>query len=596
MIDSAENYEISSILKTDSNVRFVIPRYQRKYTWSKENWDALFDDIEQNPVGHFMGSIICINTTKDSAATEQDMELVDGQQRLTTISILYAVLHRFLGQHTETLDEDEEQDLRDIKRRLILKKTKHLRLSPSYHGQNHDDYRAVLCHCGVLEDVPDPKFAGNRRIFKAFRHLRDRLAGERADGSSFDVPSVIQFLDKLNRASVVKIEVSSHADAYTLFESLNNRGVPLSAIDLIKNKLLAELERSKIGSLETNFDRWNQLLEYLGDNYAVQERFLRQLYNAFKGDPDISVDKVPIATKSKIIRIYQELIDRDAEGTFKRLSKAAAAYARLVNPDHEKNSELEAELLMQVARIGGAPSYAFLLRLLLEETPSEQLTGVLKILVSFFVKRSVTDTPPTRDLDRMFMDLVGQTIESDNLVEEVSAFIRSKSADNDLFRQRLSGNMYEHNVWATRFVLCAIEEHERTKETMTDLWQRSGKSYLWTVEHILPQTENMREEWLDMIASGDAEEAERIRSEQVHKLGNLTLSGYNSQLGTMSFEKKRDRTDRQGKTVDYKNGLALNKSLAESDKWTEAVIIERTASMVDKIVDLFDYDCINESP
>jgi len=590
MIDSAENYQISSILKTDSNVRFVIPRYQRKYTWSKDNWDALFDDIEENHHGHFLGSIICINSTKDASASEQEMELVDGQQRLTTISILYAVLHRFLQEHADELSEDGKDDLRDIKRRLILRRTEKVRLSPSYHGQNHDDYRAVLCHCGVLSDVSDPKFAGNRRIFKAFRHLRDRLAGERADGGAFDVPAVLNFLEKLNHASVVKIEVSSHADAYTLFESLNNRGVPLSAIDLIKNKLLAELEQQRIGSLETNFDRWNQLLDHLGENYAVQERFLRQFYNAFKSDPDISVEKVPIATKSKIIHIYQELIDRDAEGTFKRLSKAAAAYARLVNSEHEKNSEAETDLLNQVARIGGAPCYTYLLRLLLEDTPTDQLTGVLKILVSFFVKRSVTDTPPTRDLDRMFMELVGQAAEAGNLVEEVSAFIRSRSASNDLFRQRLLGNMYEQNVGATRFVLCALEEHAQTKETMTDLWQRRGKSYVWTVEHILPQTENIPADWVEMIASGDAEEAERIRSEQVHKLGNLTLSGYNSKLGTMSFEKKRDRTDRHEKMVGYKNGLAINKELAEGDQWNEAVIQKRTAEMVETIVELFDYD------
>ena len=92
------------------------------------------------------------------------------------------------------------------------------------------------------------------------------------------------FLDKVSQACLVKIEVASHADAYTLFESLNNRGMPLTAIDLIKNKLLARLETTEPGKVDHYFDVWNKLLGYLGDDYSVQERFFRHYYNAFK-DP-----------------------------------------------------------------------------------------------------------------------------------------------------------------------------------------------------------------------------------------------------------------------------------------------------------------------
>ncbi len=93
-----------------------------------------------------------------------------------------------------------------------------------------------------------------------------------------------------------------------------------------------------------------------------------------------------------------------------------------------------------------------------------------------------------------------------------------------------------------------------------------------------------------MMADGDADFANQLREEYVHKLGNLTLTGFNSTLGKMSFEKKRDRQDKQGKVVGYKNGLAINKELADADSWSASQITDRTRKMVDQIVELFDYE------
>jgi uncharacterized protein with ParB-like and HNH nuclease domain len=140
-------------------------------------------------------------------------------------------------------------------------------------------------------------------------------------------------LDKLNTATLVKIDVASHADAFTLFETLNNRGEPLSAIDLIKNKLLGTLQRAGgEHTIEEDFERWNRVLTNLTDDYQVQERFLRQFYNAFKHEADIGVPRIPKALRSNVIRVYEELIDRDVERIFSRLEEASAIYAKNINP------------------------------------------------------------------------------------------------------------------------------------------------------------------------------------------------------------------------------------------------------------------------
>ena len=593
MIDSAKDYAISSILKTDSNVRYIIPKYQRRYTWARDEWEALFDDVFYNGKGHFLGSIICINTTKDVNAKEQCVDLVDGQQRLTTISLLYAAIHTYLVAIKSELNEDQQDDLRDVKRRLSLKYTNNIRVSPSYHGNNHDDYLAVLCKSKVIEGVTTPSNAGNRRMFKAYRYFLARLEEkDKQEQSKLTKQDVLDLLDRLNNAIVVKIEVSTHADAYTLFESLNNRGVPLSAIDLIKNKLLSALEKDEVGSLDQNFQQWNSFLELLTDNFSVQERFLRQFYNAFRHRDEIAVDKIPIATKSKIILIYQTLIDRDAKNIFSELRLCAQRYSRLISPEHDDNSTDLTTSLVQLERIGGAPSYTFLLHALTQGASEEQLIAIVNLLVCFFVKRSVTDQPPTRDLDRMFMDL-SQATAGQFSVQAVSDFIRSRSATEERFRQDLGDDMYENNSAATRFVLCALEESQQTKETFTDLWARGeSNQFIWTIEHIFPQGKTIPEPWVEMTADGDVNLANEHRETYVHKLGNLTITGFNSQLSNMSFEKKRDRKGKDGKVWGFKNGLALNEALKDATSWSVEDIRKRTKTMVDNAVALFDYDNI----
>jgi uncharacterized protein with ParB-like and HNH nuclease domain len=91
MIQSTHNKPIAELFSADNKIRFHIPKYQREYVWSKWNWEALFDDLEESSGGHFLGSIICINTETDSAKPA-DLELVDGQQRMTTLSLLYLAI------------------------------------------------------------------------------------------------------------------------------------------------------------------------------------------------------------------------------------------------------------------------------------------------------------------------------------------------------------------------------------------------------------------------------------------------------------------------------------------------------------------------
>jgi len=584
MIKSAQNKPVSELLSVDSNWRFKVPRYQREYVWRRNDWGNLFDDLYENPPGYFLGSMICINRSDDAMGV-QELEVVDGQQRLTTLSLLYAAIHACLTK-CGIEDEDAEHELFNLRHRLIFKGSKKsLRLEPSYQGSNYDDYRAILSEAGILPGVEAPPNAGNRRLFRAYRFFIDRLDELDDKGRRVFDPKLIQALmERLNQASMVKIEVGSHADAFTLFESLNNRGVPLSALDLIKNNLLATLEKQTPDSIDDNFTKWTRLLENLTDDYVLQERFLRQYYNAFKHRKEIGVPKAPLATRSNIIHIYEKLIDRDAEWFFDDLFKKSKLYSTLITPLNDGVPAKLAKQLLDLDRIGGVPAYILLLYLLAER-PKANLVRICEFLVRYFVRRNLTDVPPTRDLARMFIEVIGKLREKPD--RDAEAVVRRELmakgcfATDEVFEQKLSGSIYLDNVDATRFILCRIEEENQTREKLTDLWERDERGdFIWTIEHIFPQGPNIPPCWVKMIADGDDEKAKEYRDRYAHQLGNLTITGYNSKLGNKSLEEKRDRKDSRGKAVGYKNGLFLNESLRHARSWTVADIKARTQSLV----------------
>ena len=601
MIKSVNNYPISQLFDIEAGVIYAIPRYQREYTWSTAQWESLFDDVEENDPGYFLGSIICINQSTDSLAVQR-LEVVDGQQRLTTLSLLFAALYNAMKTHESNLDEDQRGELLTLKRKLVLKKgDDQLRVIPQIQNNNQNDYRAVLSDIGVIGQVDTPAYAGNRKIYRAYRYFQGRIQDVLADQRN-PVESIMAFLEKVSQACVVKIEVASHADAYTLFESLNNRGMPLTAIDLIKNKLLARLETTDSGKVDHYFDVWNKLLGYLGDDYSIQERFFRHYYNAFK-DPlnepfrkaeDKKKDPLgPVATRSNLIQIYEKLINQDAKHHLQDIRAAGQLYALMLSRNTDEVWVSLDKPLKDLDRIQGAPSYLLMLYLLVRREALsinvDHLGEIARLLVCFFVRRNLTDTPPTRDLTRLFMDIIDKvaSLSGESVVKSIREELLGVSATDEVFRNKLDGAIYEENAGVTRFVLCALAEQSMTKETWVDLWKYEGKLFVWTIEHIFPQGDNIPASWVTMIAGGDGKKAKSIQETHVHKLGNLTISGFNSALGNKSFKDKRDRKDALGRSVGYKNGLKLNADLAEADSWSVEQIEARSDLLVGQVMSMF---------
>jgi len=610
---------------------YHIPRFQREYVWGKYNWSKLLEDIYENEPGHYMGSVICVHESAEySPISELIYEVVDGQQRLTTLSILLAAIFSKLNKEVlinnpELKEEDDFIIIRNsIRKRLIKQLVKRqdklpfgifksgditycLRVQPSTQENNLEDYQYILCEAGMLKDVPCPKNCGNRRLHKAYNYFRKNIPD--------DYKGLTDLIDRIYKLLFIHISESSQSKAFLLFETLNFRGVPLSAIDIIKNKMLATLENKHGISIDEAYEQWQELLENLPED-RDQDRFLRQFYNAFKYKPEIKIERIPKATGSTLINIYENHIKKDAKFIFNELLEKSKIYNRLIEPEKYANHEKIYSLLVDLERIGAASSYTFLLYLFSLPTESfimseKTLEKTVDLMCRYYFRRNITDFPNTRDLDTINIELI-EVCEKNRKKDGKISFKyiqseilngRGKPADIEILRKNLTDNIFYNNEGMARYALAKLDETSHSREYAPNLWSRNEKGlYVWTIEHIFPQGKNIPEDWAKMM--GGKEEAQKVYDEMVHSFGNLTLSGYNSKLSNQSFKKKQGKyvANILGKKIylGYKNGLALNNiafkvngintTLATCDKWTRKHIEARTKKMVSMLIQLYKFE------
>ena len=600
MIKHTEPNKIAQLFSNANSILYNIPKYQREYTWGQREWNLLFNDVIENGKDYFLGSIICVDNSV-SAYSDAELEVIDGQQRLTSISILLIVLYNKLNKHKNELDEDQLTDLNNIKRELVVKRDdKNIpRLTPQVQNNNRDDYFSLLCENGLLLDYEKKNNAGNRRIYRAYYYFSniinkyiEEIKSDKPETN--EVSILFDLVEKFNSAVLVSIEVETHKDAYMLFESLNNRGVPLSAIDLIKNLLISVSDAD--GKSEECYAKWKKILSYLGDDYNVQERFFRQFYNAYRDElnkPYKTEGKVKyalgyLATKSTLLDIYEKLIKTDYEKFLNRIEKEAKNYSILICNATEDDviEELE-KPLFNLDKIQGAPSYILLLYLMSNKNElninNQIMVNIINYLTNFFVRRNITDYPNTRNLNKIFMDLVSLISDKhgNDIYDVIVDNLKANSSSDEIFEAKLRGQVYLDNPDATRFLLCYYEDKFKTNEIYTDLWSRDkSNKYIWTIEHIFPEGENIPEDWIDMIANGDKNLAIEYLNNYAHTLGNLTITGYNQNLSNLSFEKKKNRVNKDGNYIGYRNGLKLNEDIVEKDSWHVEDIKERTNKLV----------------
>ena len=620
MIKKVDQTPVSDIFSINSDRIYRIPKYQREYTWGINDWDALFNDVTENDPGYFLGSYICVNVQSINGTV---LEVIDGQQRFSTIMLLFTALYEKISVYKDMLDEDDRTELINLRSELSnkkqifsangSKKTEYeQRLFLQKQNMNDEDFAFILSDKGIItRKAPKPLNFGNRRIAKAYKHfgklIDEKIEEAKSNNPNYnDVGALLNIVHKFEQAVLVGIEVDTNKDAYMLFESLNHRGVPLSALDLIKNTLIARAEN--LADADNAYDEWKRILTNISqDDYSVQERFFRQYYNAFReelndkykqGAYRNSDKRYPLgylATRTTLLDIYEKMINDDYRALLDDLSQKAEKYSVIVNNSDDIHAYSSS--LQDLERISGAPSYILLMFIMSQQNEMNltnyQMDMIIKILITFFVRRNVTDVPGTRKLTQLFMDIIADTkmMKGDAVVNMIRERLKAESASDTQFENKLRGPIYDENPEATRFILCGIEAQHQTKEIYSDLWARDNSNkYIWTIEHIFPEGDNIPDVWVDMIAEGDKALAKQYHSEYVHTLGNLTITGYNQYLSNMSFERKKERKSKdKSKEVGYRNGLYLNQDVVSEIEWTIDKIKIRTDKLVNILLEMYKW-------
>ncbi|CAM3888566.1 DUF262 domain-containing protein [Aeromicrobium ponti] len=526
--------------------QYVIPLFQRTYSWSTSQWKQLWDDILEIRIthehrSHFIGSIVSMSMDSEPHEVQKYI-VIDGQQRLTTLSILLIAIR-------DAARESGDKELaEEIHENLLVNKWKtgdsFYKLLPTQVDRQIYKY---------LIDASEQNYEKSG-IKQAYDYFRNKISKTEIDFKEFKT-----LLS--TRLSLVSIVLASDDNPYLVFESLNAKGRPLTQADLIRNFFFMRISSDKHEEVYQEY--WKPMQDYYQDSLT---EYIRHF----------------LARKGKIVRsseVYLELKESVSSGDIiehvKELHRLSEYYRCILNPDLIDDLKLRSAL-NKINRIEAKTSYPFLLNMftLYREGKllSEEFVNIVSVIENYLIRRFVCDIA-TNELNKIFLSLIQKVngFSTKELLEEVKAFLQNKGYPKDQeFRDKLlTTRLYGSGDRArkTKFILESIEESYRHKEKIN-----YGNL---TIEHIMPQT--LSDSW--KISLG--EEWENILDEYLHVLGNLTLTAYNSEMSNETFQKKRKNLG--------ESHLEINKTFRNLNNWGIDEIKARTNLLADKCLQVWSY-------
>ena len=541
--------------------QFVIPIYQRTYSWTEKECRQLWDDIvrcgsSDKIAVHFVGSIVYVESGLSQVTHQSPLLVIDGQQRLTTISLLLAALAKAVAE-SEPFDGFSQ---RKIKNYYLV--------NPEETGERHfklllsqTDKASLTALVGDGEPPQQPSIRINAN-FDSFK----RWISE----GKVELATLCRGLAKL---VVVDIALTRDQDnPQLIFESMNSTGKELSQADLIRNFILMGLEPGLQTKLYEQF--WRPMeLEFGQEAYGTHfDAFMRHyltvltgeipninaVYDAFKGHARTSRAAFS-DDKSHIESLVREI--RDYARHFCAMALGREPDAELQNAFHDLR-----ELRVDVA-------YPFLLELYqdykTDMLSKAELLASVRLIEAYVFRRAICSVP-TNSMNKTFATFT-KALKKDRYLESVQAHFlglpsyRRFPSDDEFRREFQTRDIYKfrsRSYWLRR-----LENHGRKERVAVDEY---------TIEHILPQNENLSPQWCEALGK----EWQRIRETWLHTLGNLTLTAYNSDYSDRTFIEKRDMPSAPEKGL-RQSPLKLNQGLGVLETWNEETIKARAGKLAE---------------
>ena len=541
------------------STQFVIPIYQRSYSWTEKECRQLWNDIVNTGSNdrisvHFVGSIVYIETGLSQVTHQSPLLVIDGQQRLTTVTLLISALAKALGE-TEPVDGFSPRKLRN-----------YYLLNPEEEGERHfklllsqTDKATLTAIVGGTEQPSEQSL----RVTQNYRLFEALVAGCKGD--------LVPVCKGLAKLVVVDIALNRDQDnPQLIFESMNSTGRELSQADLIRNYILMGLEPLTQTRLFEQFWRPMEVdfgQEAYGTHFdSFMRHYLtvktgeipnvREVYEAFKAHaraPDVA--KAGVEALVADIRSYSRYF-------------CAMGLGRETDSDLKLAFQDLRELKVDVA-------YPFLLELYDDYAngilaPSD-FVAVLRLVEAYVFRRAICNIP-SHSLNKTFATF-SKAIKKDRYLESIQAhFIglpsyRRFPSDEEFKQDVQSRDLYSfprRSYWLRR-----LENLGRKERVLVDEY---------TIEHIMPQNQNLSNAWKASLGP----EWQRIQQIWLHTLGNLTLTGYNSEYSDHSFKEKRDMVG------GFKESpLRLNAGLGQLDHWNEDTIKRRAENLSKQAVEVW---------
>ena len=533
----------------DGKKQFTIPIYQRTYSWTLSQCERLLEDIkrvgtDESQLSHFIGSIVYFNPSSSPVTSVPELLVIDGQQRLTTVSLLLLALTHFLKQN-EDIKLDDDETWEEIQETYLV--NKHRKDDTKFKllltRKDKETYTKLVNEISLTDN-------DSKRVIVNYRHFVSKI-------NKGNIKTIYAGIKKLIIVDVILERDKDNPQL--IFESLNSTGLDLSQADLIRNFVLMGQPINIQTELYEKY--WYPMEQSFGENISYLPWFIRD-YLTMRESAIPNIDHVYETFKN---HLKSSNGPKNMEEAVKFLHRYSQYYVRIAllkekEPELLKRTKEIQQLRMDV-------SYPFLIAIYSDYEDKaitlEEFIEIMDIVKNYVFRRAICGIP-TNSLNKTFATLYKRLKRETYLESVKAAFLmmdgyRRFPNDAEFEREIVSKDVY--NFRSRNYLLEALENMKRKELVNTENY---------TIEHILPQNVNTPEEW--KIELGD--NWEKVKEKYLHTLGNLTLTGYNSELSDRPFKDKK--TIPGGFNT---SPLFLNDSVRQENTWNEEAILRRANNL-----------------
>ena len=560
----ANETKIDRFLAT-SETTFAIPVYQRNYDWTVKECQQLFNDIiriaSNDENAHFIGSIVYVHDDVYSATGLHELTIIYGQQRLTTITLIYSALFRLAKQMGDNTLVNRIQKMYLINE--FAPETEKLKLKPTEN--NKEALRFILNSDGTDE------FRGYSRIIDNFNFFKSQI-------NEGNYEKVLKGLAKL---VFVDIALERKKDnPQRIFESLNSTGLDLSQADLIRNYILMGLKQREQNHIYSNY--W-EVIERNAKNETLNISMVSDFIRDF-----LTLKNKEIPNKkdvySKFKQKYPTTTLEALESVLLEQKSLVKFYNKLLNPKNETDNQIKRQL-KYINQLEINVAYPFLMKVYEDygnEIIDKQIfISILELIQSFVWRRFIVGLP-TNALNKIFMALYEKINPEKYLYSLQLSLLKKTGAARFPKNTEVTNALRDKDVYNIKtknrsYFLERLENYQNAEPVVIE-----GNDKI-SVEHVFPQ--NPDPKWKFDLK----EEYDFIRDNYLNTIGNLTLSGNNGKLSNKPFVEKRDMNIDGGEQGYKFSRLWLNRDLKEKEIWNKNEIEKRTKSITERFLKIWEY-------